>query len=81
MNRVWEIDEAKKNLGQLLELAESEGPQGISREGELCSVVLSPKEYRRLTKAEPSLDEFFQSSGLEELDLKRQRDYPRDVDF
>ncbi|MCA9435849.1 MAG: type II toxin-antitoxin system Phd/YefM family antitoxin [Candidatus Omnitrophica bacterium] len=81
MNRVWNIDEARKNLGQLLELAESEGPQGISLEGELCAVVLSPKEYRRLTKSEPSLDEFFQSSGLEELDLKRQRDYPRDVDF
>ena len=39
--RTWQMREAKARLSELVRLAESEGPQGITVHGKSVAVVLS----------------------------------------
>ncbi|HKH43602.1 MAG TPA: type II toxin-antitoxin system Phd/YefM family antitoxin [Thermoanaerobaculia bacterium] len=73
MHRVWQIQEAKNKLSEVVEGALEEGPQILTRRGVEVAVVLSFSEYRELKKKQTSLLEFFQRSPLAELDLERDR--------
>jgi prevent-host-death family protein len=81
MSHIWQLQEAKNKLSELVSEAENEGPQIITRHGEQVAVVLSIDEYSRLTKPKTDLVEFFQSSPLAkvELDLHRDRSLDRDA--
>ena len=80
MNHIWQLQEAKNKLSELVNEAENEGPQIITRHGEQVAVVISIDDYSRLTKPATDLVEFFQSSPLAkvELDLERDRSWDRD---
>ena len=80
MNHVWQLQEAKNKLSELVNEAETEGPQIITRHGEQVAVVLSIEEYSRLVKPKTNLLEFFQTSPLAEvgLNLARDRSFDRD---
>jgi len=80
MTHLWQLQEAKNKLSELLNEAQNEGPQIITRHGEQVAVVLSIDEYSRLIKPKTDLVEFFQSSPLArvELDLERDRSLDRD---
>ena len=73
MNRVWQIQEAKNKLSEVVEGALEEGPQILTRRGVEVAVVLSFSEYQEMKKKQTSLLEFFQRSPLAELDLERDR--------
>jgi prevent-host-death family protein len=73
MQRVWQIQEAKNKLSEVVEGALAEGPQVLTRRGVEVAVVLSFAEYQEMRKKQPSLLEFFQRSPLAELDLERDR--------
>ena len=79
----WKLYDAKNKLSELIDKALAQGPQVITRRGEEVVVVLSTEEYGRLKKAEPSLLDFFRSSPLVgvELDLKRDKTLPRDIEL
>jgi prevent-host-death family protein len=79
----WQLQEAKNKLSKLVETARNLGPQVITVRGKEAVVVLSIEEYRKLTKHEDTLLDFFQSSPLHgiELDLTRDRHTGRDVDL
>lgn len=75
MARVWQIQEAKNKLREVVEEAIQHGPQFISRRGAEIAVVLSYKEYLTLKKSRTNLAQFFLESPLRGsgLDLERDR--------
>ncbi len=60
----WTVAEAKAKFSEVLQKAEKEGPQRITRRGEEAVVVVSKKEWERKTKRKGTLLEFFKNSPL-----------------
>lgn len=52
---VWQVQEAKTRLSELIEDAHSKGPQIITRHGSERAVLLSIQDYRALTAHKPDL--------------------------
>jgi prevent-host-death family protein len=77
----WPLQEAKNKLSLVVQQAAREGPQLITVHGRPAAVVVSAREYERLTKPATSLLEFFQQSPLYGLELEpeRSRDVERDI--
>ena len=77
----WQLQEAKNRFSELINRALSEGPQVVTRHGEEVVVVVSKREYEKIAKAQTGLVEFFRESPLVgiELDLERDRSYPRET--
>jgi len=75
MARVWQLQEAKNKLSEVVEEALHHGPQVISRRGAEVAVVLSFEEYLTLKKSQTNLAQFFLESPLRgsNLDLKRDK--------
>ena len=46
---VWQVQEAKTRLSEVIEEANNKGPQFISRHGAERAVILSVEDYRALT--------------------------------
>lgn len=74
MARVWQLQEAKNKLSEVVEEALTHGPQVITKRGVEAAVVLSYAEYRRLTLSQQKLSDFFRQSPLAGVDLDLQRD-------
>jgi len=83
MARKWQLQEAKNRFSKVINEALAHGPQVVTRRGEEVVVIISKEEYGRLKKSQPSLLDFFRQSPLVgvELDLERDRTYPRDVEL
>ena len=77
MNAIWQIQEAKNKLSEVIARALKHGPQLITKHGEKTVVVISYAEYESLRKSQGKLSEFFRASPLAGLDLKRDRSLPR----
>jgi prevent-host-death family protein len=77
----WQLQQAKARLSEVIKQASTNGPQEITSHGEPTAVILSIKDYKKLTKPKPSLYEFMRSSPLVgvELDLERNKDTGRDI--
>jgi len=54
---IWQLQEAKSRFSEVVDLSLSEGPQIVTRRGEEAVVVVSVKEFRRLTGQTPRLIE------------------------
>jgi antitoxin Phd len=75
----WKLADAKNRLSEVVNLTLTEGPQTITRRGEAV-VLISREEYRRLRGETPDFLEFLVSgASLEDVDLERQNDQPREV--
>ena len=84
MKKRWQLQEAKNRLSAVVEEALQHGPQIITRRGVDTAVVISIKEFIKMTKPKQNLAEFFQSSPLHdvEIDLTRSKDPgPLDPEF
>ena len=81
MARSWQLQEAKNKLSRVVENAESDGPQIITRRGIEVAVVISMPDYERLSASQGKLSAFFRDSPLAgtELDLDRDRSEARQV--
>ncbi|MFB5676088.1 type II toxin-antitoxin system Phd/YefM family antitoxin [Paenibacillus terreus] len=79
----WQLQDAKNQLSSVVKKASDEGPQIISVRGKPAAIVLSMEEYHRLTKPKTLLTDFFKDSPLHdlELDLERNKDFPREVEL
>jgi prevent-host-death family protein len=60
----WTVAEAKAKFSEMVQKAETEGPQRITRRGADAVVVVSKKEWDRKTKRKGTLLEFFMNSPL-----------------
>lgn len=77
---VWQIQEAKAHFSEIIEEANSKGPQVITRHGSERAVILSAADYRALTRNKPSLKDYLLGGPkVDSFDIKRDRDTGRRV--
>ena len=83
MKKIWQLQEAKNRLSELIDNALHQGYQTITRHGEPTVVILSVKEFEKLSSQPSSIEDFFSNSPLQNvhLDLNRNKDLPREVHF
>jgi prevent-host-death family protein len=79
----WTVANAKARFSELIEQAQTQGPQTITKHGKDAVVVVSAEEWNRKTARVGTLSEFFANSPLRGsgIDLRRRRDRPRKVDL
>jgi prevent-host-death family protein len=79
----WTVAEAKAKFSEVIERAQSDGPQTITRKGRKAAVVVDAGEWERKTKRHGSLAEFFAASPLRGsgLQIKRARGGARKVEL
>ena len=77
------IKDARANFSTLVDKAMSDGPQIVTRNGKKAVVVVSVEEWMRRERRCGDLVDFFANSPLREegIEIERQRDYPREVEF
>ena len=78
MTDTWQIQDAKNKLSEVIARALKQGPQLITRHGEKTVVVVSYAEYEKLRKSQGKLSEFFSTSPLAGIELKRDKSLPRE---
>ena len=78
----WQLQAAKQRFSELVERAQSEGPQVVTKHGREAVVIVSFDDYRRLTGTGDDLVEFLRSApDFDLLDLRRVDDEGRDLDL
>jgi prevent-host-death family protein len=80
----WTIASAKAKFSELVERAQSHGPQTIARRGRITVVLVSATEWERKKKRSGTLADFFAKSPLGKSGLKvrrRTKSGPRAVQF
>jgi len=80
---VWQIQEAKAKFSQLVEDANVKGYQTITKQGEPVAVILSKKEFDKITQSKTSLLNFFKAAPYQEIELNIQRSkgLPRELNL
>lgn len=83
MGTIWQLQEAKNKFSQLVEKAQYEGPQFVTRHGKETVVVISVEEYQKIVKPKSNLFNFIQSSPLSEVSLiiERDKSMARDIEL
>jgi antitoxin Phd len=61
----WQLQEAKNKFSSLVELALENSPQIVTRHGKDAVVIISIEEYKKLTKPENNIVEFFRNLRLQ----------------
>lgn len=74
MARVWQLQEAKNKLSEVVDEAVSNGPQVITKRGVETAIVLSYADYRKLLLNQQKLSDFFRDSPLVDVDIDLTRD-------
>ena len=79
----WQIQQAKSKLSELIELAQREGPQTITKHGKPSAMILSMEQYELMRRQKPSLIEYLLHEGpkFDDLDIERSKDVGREVDL
>ncbi len=83
MKTSWKLQDAKAKFSRVVEDALKIGPQYVTRRGREAVVILSVKEYEKITSKKPTLKEFLLNCPKidNDFEFKRQKDYSRDVEF
>jgi prevent-host-death family protein len=77
----WQLQEAKAKFSELVQKAIDEGPQTVTRHGKAAVVVLSAEQYELMKKRQIDLKDLLPYLSLDERDLERNKDFPRDVEL
>jgi len=80
---IWSSAEAKTRFSELIDRAQSDGPQTITRKGREAAVVVSVKEWQRKARRKGNLTEFFAESPPRDsgLEIERTKDAPREIEL
>jgi prevent-host-death family protein len=73
----WHLQDAKNNFSKLVQQAIKEGPQTVTLRGQPTAVLMSVKEYERLTKARSTFADFILDGPIiddEMLEVINRRD-------
>lgn len=77
---VWPVQEAKTRLSEVIEEANSKGPQIITRHGSERAVLLSIADYRALTAHKPDLRAYLLGGPkVDSFEVERNRDTGREI--
>ncbi len=71
---IWQLQEAKNKLSELVARALAEGPQVITRRGVEVAVVIPFDRYQKLMAPEQRLGDFLMSSPLRDSGIVIERD-------
>ena len=82
----WQIQTAKARFSEVFRLTRTAGPQRITKQGKEGVVMISFEDYDVLmakVRQPKSIVQFFRESPLVglELDLERDKDTGRDIEF
>lgn len=78
----WAIREAKSRFSELVESAESEGPQIITRRGRERAVLMSMDDFKKLQAARPDFRDYLLSGPkFDDFEVDRSDDPGRPVDL
>ena len=79
----WTVAEAKAKFSEVIDRAQSTGPQVVTRSGRKTVVIVSVDEWDRKTKRVGNLAEFFAASPLRRsrVNMKRSKERARKIDF
>jgi prevent-host-death family protein len=69
----WTVAEAKAKFSEVIDHAQAQGPQTITRNGRHAVVIVAAEEWERKTKRNGNLAEFFAASPLRGSKLKATR--------
>lgn len=79
---IWQVQEAKTRLSDLIEDANAKGPQIITRHGSERAVILSIADYRALTAHKPNLREYLLGGPkVDSFEVERDRDTGREINL
>ena len=79
---VWPVNEAKSRFSELIEQAQTDGPQLIRRHGKDRAVVLSIADYEKLEAVKPDFRAYLLSGPrVDGLEVERSRDSGRAVEL
>ena len=77
---IWQVQEAKTRLSELIEEANAKGPQIITRHGSERAVILSIADYRALTAHKPNLREYLLGGPkVDRFEVERDPDFGREI--
>ena len=74
MGHIWQLQEAKNKFSKLVEKAQHEGPQFVTKHGKEAVVVLSVEEYKKIIKPKSNLFQSIQKSPLSKTLISTERD-------
>ncbi len=79
----WQLQHAKAHFSEVIRNATTQGPQDITLHGEPVAVIISKKEFDKLTKPKSSLVDFLRHSPLKglKLNLKRDKSSNREIEL
>ncbi|MFV9691451.1 MAG: type II toxin-antitoxin system Phd/YefM family antitoxin [Desulfobacteria bacterium] len=83
MGNVWQLQEAKNKFSNLVEKAQHDGPQFVTKHGKESVVILAIEDYQKLSRPKSDLLSFFKNSPLYgiNLDLARDKSPSRDIEL
>jgi prevent-host-death family protein len=83
MDKKWSVAEAKAKFSEVIDLARSQGPQTVTRNGRTAVVIVAADEWERKNKRRGNLADFFAASPLRgsQLEVRRLKGRPRKVDL
>ena len=83
MGHTWQLQEAKNKFSKLVEKAQHEGPQFVTKHGKESVVVLSVEEYKKIVKPKSNLFQFIQTSPLSDalINIERDKSLGRDIEL
>jgi prevent-host-death family protein len=83
MNAVWQLQEARNHLSELVERATRRGAQTITKHGRPVAVVLSAEEYAKLRPQKSLLQALREcpAPGLAGVIAARSREKVRSLDL
>jgi antitoxin Phd len=77
----WAVQDAKNQLSQVIDLAQAEGPQTITRHGKPVVVVMAAKEFKKLTTPKETPLQFFSRLRGTGVKFPKYKDLPRKIEF
>ena len=82
-NNTWQLQDAKSKFSMVVENAIKNEPQFVTKHGNNAVVIISFEDYQKIIKPETDLVTFLRNSPLmgEELDLSRNKDFPREIEL
>jgi prevent-host-death family protein len=70
---IWTVAQAKAKFSEVIDKAQSDGPQTITRNGRTTAVIVAAEEWERKTRRKGTLADFFAASPLRGSGLRGQR--------
>jgi antitoxin Phd len=79
---IWQVQEAKTRLSEVIERARTEGPQTITRHGAERAIVISIEDYRALVAHQPDFKaHLLGGPKVDDFSIDRDRDTGRRIDL